>query len=113
MTVEQFEKKYNALQKESKELLAEIKPLLSRLKRISNRCGNLRWKADIDMSLYKVESSRLPDGRMGSDYQPDGWDISILFRLADMVDLQDCFCSIDNTIYNLLHTNFRKNKFWH
>ena len=99
MTVEQFEKKYNALQKESAEILKEFTPLMRRMKKLAKKSLALEHKVDNDTGLY------VKDERMG--YRENGWNFSIAFRLRDF-DFMDKIDGIDAILYNLVHTKFRK-----
>ena len=118
MKVEQFKEKYEALQKEGNDIYAQIKPLLKRLKVLSKRCINLGNKADTDKGLYDQFKRVLGENAEGQEIVEmarctNGWDTAILFRLWDF----DCLVNdpnnsaidaIDNVLYNLKHTKFKK-----
>ena len=118
MKVEQFKEKYEALQKEGNEIYAQIKPLLKRLRSLSKKCVKLGNKADIDKGLYDQFKRVLGENAEGGEIAEmarctKGWDTAILFRLWDF----DCLVNdpnnssidaIDNVLYNLKHTKFKK-----
>ena len=116
MKVEQFKEKYEAIQKEGNDIYVQMKPLLKRLKTLAKRGLKLAEKADTDKGLY--EKVRVKVGEFhGIDTMETrlvpNWDTSILFRLWDFDFLVndpnnsaiDC---IDNVLYNLKHTKFKK-----
>lgn len=118
MKVEQFKEQYEALQKEGNDIYAQIKPLLKRLKSLSKKCMKLGDKADTDKGLYDYFNRVIetPNGNKlvtGEGSCTKGWDTAILFRLWDF----DCLVNdpnnaaidaIDNVLYNLKHTKFKK-----
>lgn len=116
MIVEQFKEKYEALQKEGNEIYAQMKPLLKRLKALAKNGLKLADKADGDKGLYDKVQVKVGEfhgmDTMETRLVPN-WDTSILFRLWDF----DCLVNdpnnsaidaIDNVLYNLKHTKFRK-----
>lgn len=100
MTVEQFEKKYNALQKESAAILKDFKPLMKRMKRLARQCFDLQNKVDNDTNLY------VKDERMG--YRENGWNYEIDFRLRDFDFIMTNIDGIDAVLDNLIYTKFHK-----
>ena len=116
MTVEQFKEKYEALQKEGNEIYAQMKPLLKRLKALGKKGMKLANRADGDKCLYDKVQFKVGEfhgiDRMETRLVPN-WNESILFRLWDFEVLLndpgnssiDC---IDNVLYNLKHTKFRR-----
>ena len=118
MKVEQFKEKYEALQKEGNEIYAQMKPLLKRLKALSKKCMKLGDKADSDKELYDQFKRVLGENAEGEEIVEmasctNGWDTAILFRLWDFdVLLNDpgnsAIDCIDNVLYNLKHTKFKK-----
>ena len=106
MTVKTFEEKYHALQKEGNEIYAAIKPLLVRLNGFAHRCKTLYAMADRDKRLYL----KTDDCRRDGDWEPNGWNYNLLFRLSDMEWVYDSAKGIDNALFNLKHTPFRKAK---
>ena len=118
MTVDELKEKYEALQKEGNEIYAQMKPLMKRLKTLAKKGMKLADKADEDKGLYdKVQIKVGESGgfdRLETRLVPN-WDTSILFRLWDfefLVDDPNNFAidCIDNVLYNLKHTKFRKTK---
>ena len=118
MKVEQFKEKYEALQKEGNDIYAQIKPLLKRLKALAKRGLSLADKADADKELYDYFNRVIetPNGNKlvtGEDSCTKGWDTAILFRLWDFDSLVNDYNNpaidcIDNVLYNLKHTKFKK-----
>ena len=116
MKVEQFKEKYEALQKEGNDIYAQMKPLLKRLKILAKRGLSLADKADGDKGLCEKVQVKVGEFH-GMDTMETrlvhNWDESILFRLWDFDFLVndpnnsaiDC---IDNVLYNLKHTKFKK-----
>ena len=116
MKVEQFKEKYEALQKEGNDIYAQMKPLLKRLKTLAKSGLKLAEKADNDKGLYEKMQVKVGEtggfDRFETRLVPN-WDTSILFRLWDFDFLVndpnnsaiDC---IDNVLYNLKHTKFKK-----
>ena len=118
MKVEQFKEKYEALQKEGNEIYSQMKPLLKRLKALSKKCMKLGDKADSDKELYDYFNRvvETPNGNKlvtGEGSCTKGWDTAILFRLWDFDFLIEDpngspIDAIDNVLYNLKHTRFKK-----
>lgn len=113
MKVEQFKEQYEALQKEGNEIYAQMKPLLKRLKALSKKCLKLGDKADADKELYcKMKPLFGEEIRTG----PNGWDTALLSRLWDFECLVESYPdntaidAIDNVLYNLKHTKFKRRK---
>lgn len=117
MKVEQFKEKYEALQKEGNDIYAQIKPLLKRLKTLAKKGLKLADKADRDNGLYEKVQVKVGEfhglDTMETRFVPN-WNESILFRLWNFDFLVndpnhasaiDC---IDNVLYNLKHTKFKK-----
>lgn len=116
MKVEEFKEKYESLQKEGNDIYAQIKPLLKRLKALAKSGLKLAEKADNDKGLYEKMQVKVGESggldRFETRLVPN-WDTSILFRLWDFEFLVndpnnsaiDC---IDNVLYNLKHTKFKK-----
>ena len=116
MKVEQFKEQYEALQKEGNDIYAQMKPQLKRLKALAKRGLKLAEKADTDKGLYEKMQVKVGESggfdRFETRLVPN-WDTSILFRLWDFEFLVndpnnsaiDC---IDNVLYNLKHTKFKK-----
>lgn len=99
MKVCQFEKKYNVIQDRAKELEVRIKPLLKELRKLGRSASSLCVKADFDDQLYKKD-------KKGGSIE-DGWNISILHRLAFL----DCTNEVDgifDALHNVIHTPFYK-----
>ena len=116
MTTEQFKEKYEAIQKEGNEIYTQMKPLLKRLKSLAKRGLKLAEKADNDKALYEKEKVKVGESggfdRFETRYVPN-WNESILFRLWDfdfLVNYQNnaAIDAIDNVLYNLKHTKFKK-----
>ena len=118
MKVEEFKEKYEALQKEGNDIYAQIKPLLKRLKALSKKCMKLGDRADTDKGLYDYFNRVIetPNGNKlvtGEGSCTKGWDTAILFRLWDFDSLVNDYNNpaidcIDNVLYNLKHTKFKK-----
>ena len=116
MTVEQLKEKYEALQKEGNDIYAQMKPLLKRLKTLAKNGLKLADKVNGDKGLYEKVKVKVGEFH-GMDTMETrlvhNWDESILFRLWDFDFLVndpnnsaiDC---IDNVLYNLKHTKFKK-----
>ena len=116
MKVEQFKEKYEALQKEGNEIYAQIKPLLKRLKALAKYGLKLADKVDGDKDLYEKVQVKVGEFH-GMDTMEtrlvSNWDESILFRLWDFDFLvndpnNSAIDAIDNVLYNLKHTKFKK-----
>ena len=116
MTVEQFKEKYEVLQKEGNEIYAQMKPLLKRLKSLANKGLKLANKADGDKGLYEQVKIKVGEvhgiDTLETRYVPN-WNESILFRLWDFDFLvndpnNSAIDAIDNVLYNLKHTKFKK-----
>ena len=116
MKVEEFKEKYEALQKEGNDIYSQMKPLLKRLKALAKSGLKLAEKADTDKGLY--EKVKLKVGETGGFDRFEtrlvpNWDTSILFRLWDFDFLindpnNSAIDCIDNVLYNLKHTKFKK-----
>lgn len=118
MTVEQFKEKYETLQMEGNEIYAQMKPLLKRLKTLAKKGLKLANKADGDKGIYEQEKVKVGESggfdRFETRYVPN-WNESILFRLWDFDFLVNdpnnaAIDAIDNVLYNLKHTKFKKSK---
>lgn len=95
MKTSQFKTKYEALQEEAKSLADELQPLAKKFRSLSKRAVDLGFKADMDKDLYR----RCLD--------PDGWNIHVLFRLADFeCDSSDHFTCAMNNLLNLVNEPF-------
>ncbi len=116
MNVEQFKEKYEALQKEGNEIYAQMKPLLKRLKALGKKGMKLADQANRDKDLYEKIQVKVGESGGFDRFETrlvSNWDESILFRLWDFEVLLndpgnssiDC---IDNVLYNLKHTKFKK-----
>lgn len=106
MTVEQFKEKYDALQKEGNDIYAQMKPLLKRLKKLSNEAEKLESKVDLNRKLYKqVDDPTNPGNKMLVE---DGWNFWVYHRLDDLSDIVGDVDAIDFVLYNLKHTKFWK-----
>ena len=118
MTVETFEKKYKALQKEGDEIYAQIKPLLNRLKSLSKKSMKLNDKVDHDTDLYdffkRVEHDSEGKDVVYTSCCTKDWNTSIQFRLSDfdfLVNEHNAAIEvIDTVLYNLQHTPFRNGR---
>ena len=116
MTVEQFKEKYDAIQKEGNDIYAQMKPLLKRLKSLAKRGLKLADKADGDKGLYEKVEVKVGESNGYVRTEPrsiQNWDTSILFRLWDFNSLVNDYNNpaidcIDNILYNLKHTKFKK-----
>ena len=100
MTVEQLEKKYDALQNEGNDIYAQMKPLFKRLKSLAKKSQKLGYKIDNDTKLYEKDAFGI--------LVPKDWNDNIMFRLNDFDFVEDAIESIDNVLYNLNHTKFWK-----
>lgn len=100
MTVEQLEKKYDALQKEGNDIYAQMKPLMKRLKALSKKSQKLGYKIDNDIKLYEKDAFGI--------LVPKDWNDNIMFRLNDLDFVENAIDGIDNVLYNLNHTKFWK-----
>ena len=118
MTVDELKEKYEALQKEGNDIYAQIKPLLKRLKTLAKKGMKLADKADGDKGLYEKVQVKVGElngmDTMETRFVPN-WNESIMFRLWDFEFLVDdpnnsAIDCIDNVLYNLKHTKFRKTK---
>lgn len=113
MKVEQFKEKYEALQKEGNDIYAQIKPLLKRLKTLAKKGLKLADKADRDNGLYEKVQVKVGEfhglDTMETRFVPN-WNESILFRLwnFDFLVNDSAIDCIDNVLYNLKHTKFKK-----
>ena len=118
MTVDELKEKYEALQKEGNEIYAQMKPLMKRLKTLAKKGMKLADKADNDKGLYDKVQFKVGESSGIDRFETrdvSNFDTSILFRLWDFEFLVsdqsdsaiDC---IDNVLYNLKHTKFRKTK---
>lgn len=116
MKVEEFKEKYEALQKEGNDIYAQIKPLLKRLKALAKRGLSLADKADGDKGLCEKVQVKVGEFH-GVDTMETrlvhNWNESILFRLWDFDFLVNDYNNpaidcIDNILYNLKHTKFKK-----
>ena len=101
MTVEQLEKKYDALQNEGNDIYAQMKPLFKRLKSLAKKSQKLGYKIDNDIKLYEKDAFGI--------LVPKDWNDNIMFRLNDFDDfVENAIDGIDNVLYNLNHTKFWK-----
>ena len=100
MTVEQLEKKYDALQKEGNDIYAQMKPLFKRLKSLAKKSQKLGYKIDNDIKLYEKDVFGI--------LVPKDWNDNIMFRLNDLDFVENAIDGIDNVLYNLNHTKFWK-----
>ena len=118
MTVDELKEKYEALQKEGNDIYAQMKPLMKRLKTLAKKGMKLADKADTDKGLYDKVQFKVGESSGIDRFETrdvSNFDTSILFRLWDFEFLVsdpngsaiDC---IDNVLYNLKHTKFRKAK---
>ena len=101
MTVEQLEKKYDALQKEGNDIYAQMKPLFKRLKSLAKKSQELGYKIDNDIKLYEKDA-------FGIFVPKDDWNDNIMFRLNDFDFVENAIDGIDNVLYNLNHAKFWK-----
>ena len=118
MTVDELKEKYEALQKEGNEIYDQMKPLLKRLRTLAKKGMKLAYRADEDKGLYEKVQVKVGElngvDTMETRFVPN-WNELIMFRLWDFEFLVndpnnsaiDC---IDNVLYNLKHTKFRKTK---
>ena len=100
MTVEQLKEKYDALQKEGNDIYAQMKPLFKRLKSLAKKSQKLGYKIDNDIKLYETDEFGI--------LVPKDWNDNIMFRLNDFDYVEDAVEGIDNVLYNLKHTKFKK-----
>lgn len=116
MTVDKFKEQYESLQKEGNDIYAQMKPLLKRLKVLAKRGLKLADKADGDKGLCEKVQVKVGEFH-GMDTMETrlvhNWNESILFRLWDFEflvnDLNNpAIDAIDNVLYNLKHTKFKK-----
>ena len=99
MTTAQFKEKYEALQKEGKDIATELKIFAKRYRAFCKKASALGHKADNDEKLYR-ENKEL--GNNG----PDGWNIHILFRLTDFDGAEDWVHDACNVLLNLTDEPF-------
>lgn len=101
MKVSDFKAKYESIQEQARDINDRVVPLLKELKKLGKQASSLAWKADFDKGLYKEVK--------GEGLVEDGWNIAILHRLA-YLNLSEEVDSISNSLYNVIHTPFVKEK---
>ena len=93
MTTKELKKRYMALQEEARSIDKELKPLLNRYRSICRKSRRLYFEADRCYELYAFDQTI-------GHYEPDGWNIKILFRLSDFEEPDESYMDVihDNLV---------------